>query len=128
LRLAPPSAGLYLARIGSTGHFDWVPSKFQFLLKKAARYAKRFAPGSVVATPGALEALRASGDDPLVLLSRHLNSDWGDVDEHDRRENELSVRCGWRILSCYRLNSGIRIWLITEADRRATTFLLPEEY
>jgi hypothetical protein len=81
-----------------------------------------------VATPGALEALRASGDDPLVLLQRHLNGDWGDVDEHDRRENELSVECGWRILSCYRLSSGIRLWLITEADRRATTFLLPEEY
>lgn len=81
-----------------------------------------------MATPGALEALRASGDDPLVLLQRHLNGDWGDVDEHDRRENELSVECGWRILSCYRLSSGIRLWLITEADRRATTFLLPEEY
>lgn len=61
-------------------------------------FAKRFAPGSVVATPGALESLRASGDDPLVLLERHLSGDWGDADEHDRRENELSVERGWRIL------------------------------
>jgi hypothetical protein len=90
--------------------------------------AKLFAPGSVVATPGALEALRASGDDPLVLLKRHLNGDWGDVDEHDRRENELSVQRGWRILSCYALKDGTRIWLITEADRSCTTFLLPEEF
>jgi hypothetical protein len=90
--------------------------------------AKRFAPGSVVATPGALEALRASGDDPLVLLLRHLDGDWGDLDEHDRRENELSVQCGWRILSCYMLTNGTRIWLITEADRTCSTFLLPEEY
>lgn len=89
---------------------------------------KRFTPGSVVATPGALKALRASGDDPLSLLQRHLSGDWGDVDEFDRRENELSAERGWRILSCYRLSTGIRIWLITEADRRATTFLLPEEY
>lgn len=49
-----------------------VASKFQSLLKKAARWmsAIRFAPCSVVATPGALEALRASGDDPLVLLQQ----------------------------------------------------------
>jgi hypothetical protein len=69
--------------------------------------ATRFAPGSVVATPGALEALRASGDDPLVLLERHLNGDWGDVDEHDRRENELSVQRGWRILSSYMLKARL---------------------
>ena len=90
--------------------------------------AKRFAPSSVVATPGALEALRASGDDPFVLLQQHLNGEWGDVDEHDRRENEMSVQRGWRILSSYKLKDGTRIWLITEADRSCTTFLLPEEY
>ena len=47
--------------------------------------AKRFTPGSVVATPGALEALRASGDDPLVLLQRHLRGDWGDVEARVER-------------------------------------------
>jgi len=52
----------------------------------------------------------------------------GDVDEHDRRENELSVQRGWRILSSYMLTNGTRVWLITEADRSCTTFLLPEEY
>jgi hypothetical protein len=88
----------------------------------------KFSPGQVVTTPGALEAFRASGDDFLAYLIRHIAGDWGDVDEHDRRENELSLEHGWRILSCYRLSSGVRIWLITEADRSATTFLLPEEY
>jgi hypothetical protein len=52
----------------------------------------------------------------------------GDVDEHDRRENELSVQRGRRILSSYMLTNGTRVWLITEADRSCTTFLLPEEY
>jgi len=88
----------------------------------------RFSPGSVVATPGALEALRASGDDPLAYLVRHIAGDWGELDEHDRRENELSLEHGWRILSTYRLSNGGRIWIITEADRRVTTILLPEEY
>lgn len=87
-----------------------------------------FPPGSILATPGALQAIQASGDSLLDLLMRHLTGDWREMDEHDRRENELSVECGWRILSCYRLSGGIRIWLITEADRSATTFLLPAEY
>jgi hypothetical protein len=88
----------------------------------------RFSPGSVVATPGALEALRASGDDPLAYLVRHIAGDWGELDEHDHRENELSLEHGWRLLSAYTLNSGTKIWIITEADRSATTVLLPEEY
>ena len=88
----------------------------------------KFEPGQIVATPGALEALRASGGDPLVYLIRHITGDWGEVNEHDSFENELSLQNGWRILSCYRLSSGVRIWLITEADRSVTTFLLPEEY
>jgi hypothetical protein len=50
----------------------------------------KFSLGSVVATPGVLEAFRASGESPLVFLERHLAGDWGDVDEHDRNENELS--------------------------------------
>jgi hypothetical protein len=88
----------------------------------------KFSPGSVVATPGALEAFRASGEEPLPFLQRHLTGDWGELDEHDVRENELSLECGWRILSCYRLRNGTRIWIITEADRSVTTVLLPEEY
>jgi hypothetical protein len=88
----------------------------------------KFGPGSVVATPGALEAFRASGQEPLPFLQRHLTGDWGELDEHDVRENELSLLHGWRILSSYTLSDGTKIWIITEADRSATTFLLPEEY
>jgi hypothetical protein len=88
----------------------------------------KFSPGSIVATPGALAALEASGDHPMAYLARHITGDWGEVDELDRRENELSVERSWRILSCYRLISGVRVWYITEADRSATTILLPEEY
>ncbi len=87
-----------------------------------------FFPGQVLATPGALEAIQASGDSSFDLLMRHLTGDWGNVDEHDRRENELSVREGFRILSAYALKTGLKVWVITERDRTATTFLLPEEY
>lgn len=88
----------------------------------------KFSPGSIVATPGALAALEASGDDPMAYLVRHIAGDWGDVDEQDRRENELSLVHGLRLLSAYTLNSGAKIWIVTEADRSVTTVLLPEEY
>ena len=88
----------------------------------------KFQPGQIVATPGALEAFRASGESPLTFLQRHLAGDWGELDEHDTRENELSVLHGWRILSAYTLRTGVKFWIITEADRSVTTFLLPDEY
>lgn len=87
-----------------------------------------FWPGEVVTTPGALEAIRASGDSSFDLLMRHLTGDWREMDEHDRKENELSVKEGFRILSGYTLSNGTKIWVITEANRAVTTFLLPEEY
>ena len=88
----------------------------------------RFAPGSVVATPGALAAFRASGDAPLPYLMRHLAGDWGEIDPEDEIVNELSLQRGFRLLSSYRLSGGGTVWCITEADRSVTTFLLPEEY
>ena len=60
---------------------------------------KRFDPGQVVATPGALAAFEASGDSLLDYLERHLSGDLGDVNPEDARENELSLKYGWRLLS-----------------------------
>jgi len=91
--------------------------------------AARFPLGRIVATPGALEVLAATGTDPLALLSRHQSGDWGEVPPEDARENELSVREGYRVLSSYRVEEdGSKIWVITEADRSSTCILLPSEY
>jgi hypothetical protein len=87
-----------------------------------------FEVGRIVATPGALEALEVSGETPATFLHRHVVGDWGDLDEHDRAENDLSVKEGFRLLSAYTLRDGTRIWIITEADRSSTTILLPSEY
>jgi hypothetical protein len=84
--------------------------------------------GRIVATPGALQALEAAGEQPAQFLDRHASGDWGELDEEDKRENEFSLRNGFRILSAYTTAAGEKIWIITEADRSATTFLLPEEY
>ncbi|CAN5806691.1 hypothetical protein BH20ACT11_BH20ACT11_00720 [soil metagenome] len=90
----------------------------------------RFELGRVVATPGALEALEASGVSPAELLGRHQSGDWGEVPAEDAKENERSVRDGFRLLSSYSVRDAgqERIWIITEADRSSTCLLLPSEY
>lgn len=88
----------------------------------------RFALGQVVATPGALDALRETNQTPFEFLSRHVAGDWGEVSAEDSQENEFSVQHGLRILSAYTLTTGVKLWLITEADRSYTTLLLPSEY
>ncbi len=84
--------------------------------------------GQIVATPGALASLKKAGQQPGEFLTRHINRDWGDLDEEDRKENEYSLEHGFRLLSAYKTNAGDRLWIITEADRSVTTLLLPEEY
>lgn len=87
-----------------------------------------FSAGQIVATSMALSALEDAHTDGREFLARHLKGDWGDLSQEDKRENDFSVREGFRILSAFRLCTGVRVWIITEADRSATTFLLPEEY
>jgi hypothetical protein len=79
-------------------------------------------------TPGAVAALEAAGQSPHEFLDRHVRGDWGDVPAADKEENDFSLQHGFRILSAYTTRAGERIWVITEADRSATTFVLPEEY
>jgi hypothetical protein len=87
-----------------------------------------FTLGRVVATPGALSALEKAEQGPQEFLHKHVNGDWGNVPEEDRRENEPSLKHGFRILSAYATSVGERLWIITEADRSVTTILLPSEY
>ena len=84
--------------------------------------------GHVVMTPGAA----ALNVDFAPYLTRHLSGDWGSLDAFDVRQNNQAVRGGWRILSAYDVpvdgGETERIWIITEADRSATSIILPEEY
>jgi len=83
--------------------------------------------GKVVATPGALNLLMDAGEDVFDYLARHATGDWGELYAFDCRQNEIALRYGNRVLSCYPVGEG-RVWIITEADRSVTTILLPEEY
>ena len=96
--------------------------------EKAAIPKPLFALGQVLSTPGALEAFAEAEQKPLELLARHVTGDWGDLCEEDKEENIFSVEKKLRILSAYVLPTGVKVWVITEADRSATTFLLPSEY
>lgn len=89
---------------------------------------RRLALGALVATPGALSALAEARETALPYLWRHLGGDWGEVDAEDRATNDRAARIGARVISAYTLPTGTRIWIITEADRSATTVLLPDEY
>lgn len=87
-----------------------------------------FALGSIYSTPGALAACEASRTPALVLLMRHVAGDWTEMEEPDQAANRLAVRDGSRVFSAYRLSTGVKVWVITEADRSSTTMLLPKEY
>ena len=78
-------------------------------------------------TPGALKLLSEAGGDAFGYLARHAAGDWGDLCAFDRRQNEIALREGHRLLSSYLVGEG-KIWIITEADRFVTTILLPEDY
>lgn len=82
--------------------------------------------GRLVATPNALAHLTET--DIITALRRHVHGDWGDVDEHDRKENNLSLKKGFRLLSVYYGQNKTKFWIITEADRSSTCVLLPEDY
>jgi hypothetical protein len=86
-----------------------------------------FSLGKLVMTPGALECMVRTDVDPVQLIQRHAQGDWGDLDEDDKKENDFSVSRPLRILSAYKVGDE-KLWVITEADRSATTILLPDEY
>ena len=95
---------------------------------------KPFSLGQIVATRGVVKTVPNS----LLLecLGRHTRGDWGVVGPEDAAENNLSTHEGFRILSAYPIDPAQPckghgdncLWIITEADRSVTTFLLPEEY
>ena len=96
--------------------------------RNAATMSERrsFQLGRILATPGVLQTV--SADEIRARLSQHAQCDWGELSDEDRQENDDALDRRLRILSAYRSRSGVKFWIITEADRSATTVLLPDEY
>jgi len=83
--------------------------------------------GRLVATPHALALLEKAKLSTFAIFARQERGDWGDVDIEDAMANEQALIDGGRLMSVYKLKIGT-VWVITEADRSATTLLLPEDY
>ncbi|GAI38151.1 unnamed protein product [marine sediment metagenome] len=93
--------------------------------------ATRFTLGQLVFTRGINDKVADNTQFAQFVtesLRRHAKGDWGDLSQEDRKENELSLKKGFRLLSAYERNGLPKIWIITEADRSVTTVLLPDEY
>jgi hypothetical protein len=84
--------------------------------------------GKLVATPAALKALDKSATRIETILAQHCTQHWGDICKEDRQENDKALRTNSRIFSVYNIPFGVRLFVITEADRSATTVLLESEY
>jgi hypothetical protein len=91
-------------------------------------YPVQFSLGRTLITPGARDAIEEAGQLPAEFLRRHATADWGDLSSEDAKENDVALEHGFRLLSAYRTRAGVKLWVITEADRSATTILLPDEY
>jgi len=88
----------------------------------------KFNLGQVVATPGALAALEEAKQGAANFLKMHVCGIWGALTMGDQAANDRAVKDGSRILSAYHLDTHVKIWIITEADRSSTCILLPDEY
>lgn len=100
----------------------------------------KFSPGTIVCTQAVNEVCKDNEDVRAFILhalAKHLNGDWGDLSEGDREQNEDALENGDRLFSSYNWDEGFspgndnpfeKLWIITEADRSATTVLFPEDY
>jgi hypothetical protein len=87
--------------------------------------AGHFPLGQLVITRAA--AGRLAPEEIAGAIVRHARGVWGDISPDDAAENELALRESFRLLSAYGRGDR-RFWVNTEADRSATTLLLPEDY
>jgi hypothetical protein len=86
----------------------------------------RFKMGLLCITRTALDTLHMA--DVYAAIHRHSAADWGEVCDEDRAANDYSLEHDLRLLSSYTDRLRTKFWIITEADRSATTILLPDDY
>jgi hypothetical protein len=99
-------------------------------MKAARSRVPLFPVGGFSITSGACDRLEELGGNPFDLILRHQTGDWGMLCPEDRQANLNAIKHGGRIFSSYGFEADkkARVWVITEADRSATTVLTPEEY
>ncbi len=81
-------------------------------------------------TKGVMELTETNGKfakQVAKAVERFKWLDWGDLCEADKNANDRAVTARERIVARYNLEPRA-IYIISEADRSATTILFPEEY
>ena len=71
--------------------------------------------------------VQSSHEELANLFYRHAIGDWGLVSDDDWQSNNEALNNNGRVVSSY-LFAGVKVWIITEANRTRTTALLPSEY
>lgn len=119
-----------------------------FIYKKSLKFKKmsvsKFNTGQIVSTKGVSEMCEAHEKMNRFIadsMKRHIQGDWGDLDQEDKDANDEALSCpldkikdwGDRILSAYNFEQlpGIRdtkIYILTEGDRSVTTIYFPSEH
>lgn len=100
-------------------------------LARPKEVERKFPLGQIVMTRGVNDLVAENAEFAKFVtesLRRHARGDWGDLTEEDKKENEYALGKYLRLFSAYVKPPLRKVWVITEADRSATTILFPEEY
>jgi len=87
----------------------------------------KFPFGAILITPGAEDVIAECENAVPEFLAKHGRLEQGLLSDSDQKSNEAALKSGARIFSSFKIH-GEKVWIITEADRSSTTFLLPDEY
>ncbi len=93
------------------------------------RCVGKFGLGELIITPGAARAVQVV--DILHCLLRHQLGDWGELEDEDWFANDRAVTDGGRLFSVYHIQDKkregetVRVFVISQCNREATTVLLP---
>lgn len=90
-------------------------------MHQASRLKPLFHPGTLLVSHAALDVLRDNSVPVISVVLRHIAGDWGVVSDDDKRQNDVSIATGLRLISLYRLPDQTRLLVITEWDRSHTT-------
>jgi hypothetical protein len=98
-------------------------------LEKESFPKARFDMGRIAVTVGADSTLAQLERHPVQLLARHVEGDWGDLVEQDKKLNEQALNPDFptRLFSRYEIDDEV-LYVITEWDRSITTVLRSDEY
>ncbi len=120
-----------LAVLGGEAVYRWVV--LPILHKYVGRGPKEgvLELGEHTVSEGVESIMEEIGNAPVVeRLERHRGGDWGEVDDENRRLNDLSLkgreRCGFE--SAYTMEDGTVLRILTYEDRSSTLLLTEEEY